>query len=135
AKRGHRVTVLEAASEPGGQMAMIARLPRKREFSGAVTWRLAQAQQNGAKFRFDVYAEETDDFDLAPDPVIIATGGIPRSAADVGIKGGHHIRDTWEAFETPNKQLGHTVLFDDEGRYSSLDALEHLAKRSERVTY
>ncbi|WP_205749924.1 MULTISPECIES: FAD-dependent oxidoreductase [unclassified Brevibacterium] len=135
AKRGHRVTVLEAAAEPGGQMAMIARLPRKREFGGAVDWRLSQALQHGAEFRFDVYAEETDVLDLSPDTVIIATGGIPRSAADVGIKGGHLIRDTWEAFEASSKQLGHTILFDDEGRYSSLDALEHLANNSERVTY
>lgn len=134
-KRGHHVTVFEAAAEPGGQLAMVARLPRKREYAGAIDWRVAQARDHGADFKFNVFAEESDVLGLVPDAVIIATGGIPRSAADVGIAGGSLIHDTWEAFEISGKRLGHVILFDDEGRNSSLDALEHLARISDRVTY
>lgn len=135
AKRGHSVTVFEAATEAGGQLATLASLPRKREFAGTIEWRIAQARRYGVDLRFGEYAEAAEVLAEEPDAVIVATGGTPRSAAEVGIVGAQHVTDTWDLFERQGRRYGHALLFDDEGRNAALDALEFLAERSDRVTY
>lgn len=135
AKLGHKVTLFEAASGPGGQLGTVARLERKRDFAGALDWRMEQARLYGVKFEFGVFADEADILALEPDVVILATGGVPREADAIGIDGSRFIDSIWELFERPVQQRQRTLIFDDEGRYASLDALELLAKTSDRVTY
>ncbi|MBR7540552.1 NAD(P)-binding protein, partial [Mycobacterium tuberculosis] len=47
AVRGHRVTVLEADSAPGGQVRIAARSERRRDLIGIVDWRVQQCAKHG----------------------------------------------------------------------------------------
>ena len=135
AKRGHEVVVLEASSDPGGQVNLLVANQRRRDLIGAVDWRVDQARRHGVEFRFGVFAEEQDVLDLAPDVAIVATGGVARTASDAGLSGAANVHDIWEIFEQPLKQYGDVLVFDDDGRYPSMDAVEVLARAGNNVTY
>ncbi|MEX3314268.1 FAD-dependent oxidoreductase [Sulfitobacter sp. PS-8MA] len=76
AARGHSVTLLEAASAPGGQVRLTARSPRRSEMMGLIDWRVAQCAAAGVDIRYNTYAEAEDVTALDPDVVIVATGGM-----------------------------------------------------------
>ncbi len=78
AERGHRVTVFEAADQPGGQIRLTALNPRRKEMIGIIDWRMAQCAARDVDFRFNTFAEESDILSESPDVVIIATGGLPQ---------------------------------------------------------
>src|SRR6185369_1339597 len=79
AERGHSVTVLEAASQAGGQVRLAAQNPRRKELIGIVDWRLAELDRLGVDLRYDVWAEKDDVLTLSPDVVVVATGGLPQN--------------------------------------------------------
>ena len=76
-ERGHDAVVLEAAAKPGGQIVLAAALKRRREILGVVDWRIRECERLGVVFRYNAYAEAGDVLELAPDVVVIATGGAP----------------------------------------------------------
>ncbi|GAA1210569.1 FAD-dependent oxidoreductase [Prauserella alba] len=135
AKRGHHVVVLEAAADPGGQVNLLTANDRRRDLVGAVDWRMEQARSHGVDFRFGVFAGTEAVLDLAPDVVVVATGGLARSASDAGIPFADGMDDIWAVFEQPRKHYGAVLVFDDDGRYPSLDAVEVLARAGNTVTY
>jgi 2,4-dienoyl-CoA reductase (NADPH2) len=85
AERGHRVTLIDRASEIGGQLNMAKRVPGKEEFWGLVDYYRTMVQGSGIDLRLETEAtaESLADFD----EVIIATGVIPRDPAIPGQDG------------------------------------------------
>ena len=77
AERGHDVTVFEAQPDPGGQIRLTAQNQRRREMISIIDWRMAQCAARDVTFHFNTWAEPADITTLAPDVVIIATGGVP----------------------------------------------------------
>ena len=75
ASRGHAVVVLEASSEAGGQLAIAARASWRRDLIGIVRWLSEELQHLGVEVRYNTYAEAADVHELAPDVVVVATGG------------------------------------------------------------
>jgi 2,4-dienoyl-CoA reductase-like NADH-dependent reductase (Old Yellow Enzyme family) len=128
ALRGHRVTVLEAAGQPGGQIRLIAAARRKREMIGIVDWRVQECQRLGVTFRFDTWAEADEVLALAPDAVILATGGVP-------VEGPAGTRTAWavlagEVRVTPGAQV---LVWDEAGDHAGLMAAEALAAQGAQV--
>ena len=79
AERGHRVILLEAASDPGGQIRLAARAtPRVADLIGIVDWLVSECRHAGVELRLDTVADVADVVALEPDVVIVATGGVPR---------------------------------------------------------
>ena len=85
AERGHRVTLIDRASEIGGQLNMAKRVPGKEEFWGLVDYYRTMVQGSCIDLRLETEAtaESLADFD----EVIIATGVIPRDPAIPGQDG------------------------------------------------
>ena len=80
AERGHAVIVLEAAAQAGGQVRLAAQNPRRKELIGIVDWRAGRtASGSASRSRYDVWAEADDVLALAPDVVVVATGGLPQN--------------------------------------------------------
>ena len=126
AERGHKVTVLEAASEAGGQVRLIAQTKRRAEMIGITDWRMAQCAALGVEFRFNTWAEAEDVTALNPDVVIIATGGIAQK--DILAAGNDLTVSAWDILSGDVKPGQNVLLYDDAGDHTALQAAQLLAE-------
>ena len=127
AERGHEVHLLEAASQAGGQVRLLAANPRRREMTGIVDWRLAELDRLGVTIRYDTYAEAEDVQALAPDVVVIATGGLPQAPALEA--GADLVTTSWDILSGEARPSGRVLVYDDHGGHAGLSAAEVLAGR------
>jgi len=75
AARGHRVILLERGPELGGKIRLAQRLPGRAELADFADWRIGECERRGVEIR--LHSEGTADgvLALAPDAVVVATGG------------------------------------------------------------
>lgn len=85
--RGHKVTLIDRASEIGGQLNLAKQVPGKEEFWGLVDYfrRCVEESDITLKLETEATADVLGDFD----EVIIATGVIPRDPGILGQDGGN----------------------------------------------
>jgi N-methyl-L-proline demethylase len=126
AERGHRVTVFEVADKPGGQVRLTAQTKRRAEMIGIIDWRMAQCAARGVEFRFNTWAEAGDVLALAPDVVIVATGGMPEK--DILDFGNDLTVSAWDILSGDVKPGSNVLLFDDAGDHAALQAAQLLAE-------
>ena len=125
AARGHRVTVLEVADKPGGQVRLTAQTRRRAEMIGIIDWRMAQCTAQGVQFHFNSFADVDDITSLSPDVVVIATGGLPQK--DILAFGNELTVSAWDILSGDVKPAGTVLLFDDAGDHVAMQAAQVLA--------
>lgn len=86
ALRGHAVTVLERASEPGGQLLLSRLVPGREDLAGLATYLAGAAARAGARIHLGVEATVAAIVARQPDAVVVATGAGPGVPAVVGIE-------------------------------------------------
>jgi 2,4-dienoyl-CoA reductase-like NADH-dependent reductase (Old Yellow Enzyme family) len=74
--RGHEVTVVERATEPGGRLRLAWHLPGRNELRHAIGPRVAHLARAGVAMRYGVEATRRLVDDLDPDAVVLATGAV-----------------------------------------------------------
>ena len=131
AERGHAVTVFEAAPDPGGQIRLTAQNPRRREMIGIIDWRMAQCAARDVAFRFNTFAEAGDVTALAPDVVIVATGGLPHT--EVLAEGNDLVVSAWDIISGDVRPGERVLVYDDAGDHAALQAAETLAASGAHV--
>jgi NADPH-dependent 2,4-dienoyl-CoA reductase/sulfur reductase-like enzyme len=75
AARGHDVVLLERAGELGGKIRLAAALPGRAELGALAAWRAGECRRRGVDIRLGVDATADVVRALAPDAVVVATGG------------------------------------------------------------
>jgi hypothetical protein len=130
-ERGHSVTVLEAAPDPGGQVRLCAQNPRRREMISIIDWRMAQCARHEVAFRFNTWAEAGDVLALDPDVVIIATGGLPDT--EVLESGNELVVSSWDIIAGDVKPGRNVLVYDDAGDHAGLQAAEKIAETGAQV--
>ncbi len=131
AERGHRVTVLEAANRPGGQIRLTAQSRRRREMMGIVDWRMRQCEKHGVDFRFDTWAEAHAVRAEDPDVVIVATGGVPHT--EVLARGNDLVVSSGDIISGDVKPGANVLVYDDAGDHAGLQAAEVVAGTGAKV--
>jgi 2,4-dienoyl-CoA reductase-like NADH-dependent reductase (Old Yellow Enzyme family)/thioredoxin reductase len=131
AERGHAVTVFEALDQPGGQIRLATRLPRRRDLIGIVDWRMEQLAAHGVAPRFSTYAETADVLAEQPDVIFIATGGVPNT--EVLAEGNDLTVSSWDVLSGQTKPAERVLVFDDNGAYPAMQAAEMLAAAGSAV--
>lgn len=126
AERGHKVTLFEAAPEAGGQVRLIARAKRRKEFIGIVDWRMGQLGKHDVAFRFNTYAEAADVEAEEPDIVIVATGGLPNT--DCIEEGSALAVSSWDILSGDVAPAADVLVYDDNGGHPAMQAAELLAE-------
>lgn len=144
ARRGYRVTLADAAAEPGGRVLRESRLAGLSAWSRVADYRLYQLRQLG---NVRIYAQSTldaqDVAEMGVDHVFLATGsrwrtdGLgrstqrtpPRMATDARVLTPDDIMD---GKLPPN---GPVVVYDDDQIYLAGVLAEHLARAGYEVTF
>jgi 2,4-dienoyl-CoA reductase-like NADH-dependent reductase (Old Yellow Enzyme family)/thioredoxin reductase len=141
ALRGHRVTLMEAASRLGGAVDVAKRAPGRYALGDITEWMEREISTLGVDVRLNTYAEAGEVMDMNPDCVIVATGSQPRMD---GVLGSHpHApvrgvdrKNVLSATDllTSTADLGSSaVVIDDSGHYEALAAAVFLVERGLRV--
>ena len=125
AERGHAVVLCEAASEPGGQVRLLARSRRRKELIGIVDWRMDQLLRLGVELRFNTLAEAADVVALEPDIAVVATGGLPQPP-ELG-EGQDLVISSWDILSGDAKIAEEVLLYDDNGAHPGMQAAEMIA--------
>ena len=131
AERGHKVTVLEASGQAGGQVRLAAQNQRRRELIGIVDWRLAELERLGVEIRYDTWAEKDDVLALSPDVVIVATGGLPQNPPLEA--GDDLVTSSWDIIAGAVKPAENVLLYDDNGGHQGMTAAELIANAGSKL--
>ncbi len=129
--RGHDVVVFEATGQAGGQVALAAVPERRRELIGIVDWRLAELEHLGVAVHYNTYAEAEEVQAEAPDVVVVATGGLPKT--DFLHAGEELVETTWDVLGGHFAGGGSIMLYDDNGQHPGPTCAEYLANNGEAV--
>lgn len=111
AKRGHDVTVYEAANQLGGQALLAQLLPKRAEFGGIITNLAREMELAQVKVRRGVTVTAAFVQTEAPDTVILATGARPH-VPDLPTDGQIQIVTAWQVLRREVK-LGAKVVVAD----------------------
>mgnify|MGYP003126692153 CR=1 FL=1 len=104
---------------------------RRAEMIGIIDWRMAQCAARDVTFRFNSFAEADDVTDLAPDMVVIATGGMPEVSV---LEEGNDLAATgWDILAGDVKPGADVLIYDEAGDHVSLQAAELIAATGARV--
>jgi len=125
AERGHQVLIFEAADQPGGQVRLAARSPRRSELIAMVDWRMGQLTSLGVSLQFNHYAEASDVLAEKPDVIIIATGGLPNT--EILEEGSQLVTSSWDLLSGDIAPAEEVLLFDDNGAHPGMQAAELIA--------
>ena len=131
ALRGHAVIVHEAAKDPGGQIRLTDRTPRRQEMIQVVQWRFAECERLGVAFRFNSFADGEAVLADDPEVVIVATGGLPHT--EVLAEGDGLVVSAWDILSGDAQPGSNVLIYDDAGDYAALQAAEKLAAAGARV--
>ncbi len=131
AERGHKVTVLEASGQAGGQVRLAAQNQRRRELIGIVDWRLAELERLGVEIRYDTWAEKDDVLALTPEVVIVATGGLPQNPLLEA--GDDLVTSSWDIAAGAVKPAENVLLYDDNGGHQGMTAAELIANAGSKL--
>ena len=121
AARGHDVTVLEAAARPGGQVLLAAKASWRGDLIGIVDWRVGELERLGGKLQLNTYAEAEDVLALAPDLVIVASGGVPNLD---WLPGHEHVTSPWDILEGATTAAENVLVVDGTGRHTALSVAD-----------
>ncbi|PTW52075.1 FAD-dependent oxidoreductase [Rhodovulum kholense] len=131
AERGHEVVLHEAGNDPGGQVRLLARHPRRAEMMAVIDWRMAECTRLGVGFRFNSWAEPETVQAEAPDVAIVATGGLP---PEPGLAEGDGLAvSAWDILSGEVRPGMNVLLWDDAGDHAGLQTAEALAAAGARV--
>jgi 2,4-dienoyl-CoA reductase-like NADH-dependent reductase (Old Yellow Enzyme family)/thioredoxin reductase len=143
AERGHRVTLVEALGDLGGQFRLAGLAPRRGQITELISWYLRQFEKLGVEVQYFTAMDHLDAIEFGADEIIIATGSMPDGLARQrwlptedelpGLNNGK----VWSCEEVMRDQatLGNAVIVLDEGgNWRGTGTAWHLADQGHEVT-
>jgi 2,4-dienoyl-CoA reductase-like NADH-dependent reductase (Old Yellow Enzyme family) len=141
AARGHRVTLLERGSELGGKIRLAQRLPGREEVADFADWRAAECGRRGVDIHLRSEATVDSVLALAPDAVVVATGGratttAPAKGPPMPVPGSQQdfVVDHEAALRHVESLGRRVVVLDVVGQIEAIGLGELLARRGVEVT-
>ncbi|MFU8764989.1 MAG: FAD-dependent oxidoreductase [Haliea sp.] len=144
AMRGHRVTLHEATTRLGGQVAIAASAPHRADIGVITSWLAEQLAELEVDVRLNSLLDVDQLVSAEVDAVIVATGATPRedgfqvSTPDAPIPGHDlpHVHNAWSLLGvgSPPDLRGPVVIFDDTGTFEAISAADVLLNCGLAVT-
>ena len=142
--KGHKVSLHEASSRLGGQVALAASAPHRGDLRVFTDWLESEIDLLGVDVHLNSMVDLGTVTELSPDIVICATGSTPRddgfqvSMPAQPIPGWdlRHVHNSWEIFGVGGKPdiQGPVVIFDDLGTFDAISVADELLKKGVSIT-
>ena len=132
AERGHRVVLLEATPQLGGQLQLASRAGWRRDIISVVDWRVAELEHLGVEVHLNTYADGEDVLAFDPDVVIVASGGLPNFG---DVEGEQHCLSTWDVLGGDVKAAKRVLVYDGTGRHEAPSCAEFIAGQGSQVVF
>lgn len=130
-ERGHHEILLEASDHLGGQFLLAGRAPHKEGLEQAAVSRAEQITRAGVDVRLNTPATAELLDELAPDAVIVATGGVPIRLPVPGVNG-DNVYSFVDVLDHKTSFTGDTVVIG--GGLVGLECAFYLAQRGCKVS-
>jgi NADPH-dependent 2,4-dienoyl-CoA reductase/sulfur reductase-like enzyme len=131
AERGHRVTLLEATPQLGGQLLLAARASWRRDMISIVDWRVSELEALAVEVHYNTYVDGAEVLAFDPDVVIVASGGLPNFG---DLDGAEHCNSVWDMLSGDVKAEKRILVYDGTGRHEAVSCAEQLAIDGASVT-
>ena len=92
---------------------------------------MSECERLGVAFRYNTFAEAGDVLELAPDVVVIATGGAPN--VEFLDSGGEFAVTSWDLLSGAARPSGEVIVYDDNGAHPGLTAAEFVAESGAKL--
>lgn len=131
AARGHVVTLWEAGSRLGGQLACLGRMPKRREFLRLLEAQTAALSRHGVHVETGLTGTAEAIAAFGADLVLLATGSVdaPPPFPEKGLS-----LTLEEAIERPERAGSRVAVYDLTGEFATLSLVEYLADLGRSVT-
>ncbi len=143
AERGHRVTLVEALGDLGGQFRLAGLAPRRGQVIELIGWYLRQFEKLGVEVQYFTPMDETDILEFGADEVVLATGSLPDEFAQQrwlpeaeqlpGLENGK-VYACEEVFRDQAKLGKSVIVLDEGGNWRGAGTAWHLADKGHDVT-
>lgn len=131
ALRGHRVTLFEAAGQLGGQILLAARASWRRELGAVAGWLAQEIETLGVEVLTNRFLEGPEVLDLAPDDVVVATGGIPAIDLPEGDEG--LAVSSWDLLSGAVAPAPEVLVYDEGGSHAGASVADWLVQQGLQV--
>lgn len=134
AERGHKVTLIERASELGGQVTIAAKAPQRDQMAGITRWLAMETERLGVKVLTNTTADMAMIRDLTPDVCILATGGEPflEQNPEWGAAEGLVV-SSWDVLNGVVESGKNVLVYDAICEFSGMSVSDFLAARGALV--
>jgi 2,4-dienoyl-CoA reductase-like NADH-dependent reductase (Old Yellow Enzyme family) len=141
AKVGHRVTLVEASDELGGQLKLVRSSPSRADVSALVPYYQHELERFGVDVRLGTRIDSPEQAqDYRADWIVVATGAQPRRDGHQAWRPGQPpvgienvtVLTGWDVLRGAPVE-GPVLLVDDIGHYESIDVAEYLVHAGHRV--
>ena len=132
AERGHSVTIMEAAAQPGGQLILAAKATWRRDIISVVDWRVSELNHYGVNIKYNQLVEMEDVLMHKPDVVIVATGGMPNLG---DFNGQEYCQSVWDILGGDVQVADTALVYDGTGRHEAPSCAQFMASRGSKVLY
>ncbi|MBS7700626.1 MULTISPECIES: FAD-dependent oxidoreductase [unclassified Chelatococcus] len=123
AARGHKVSLWEAGSQLGGQLAIAARFARRGDHRRLVNSLIARCERQGVDINLDRRATPDAIRHLGADEIVFATGSNVRAKPLAGAAGVLSVDEFAENFDAVGQRV---AVFDTTGGYTMMAVVEQL---------
>lgn len=132
AGRGHEVILCEAGPRLGGQVLLAQRLPERAEFGGLATNLEGELARAGVEVRLRTRVDADLVRALAPEAVVVATGGVPFEPEIEGREDGHVV-DAWSVLRAEANPGARVLVADWRCDWIGIGIAELLARNGHKV--
>lgn len=134
AERGHKVTLVEKASELGGQIIIAAKAPQRDQMAGITRWLAMELDRLGVEVILETAANADMIRELKPDVCILATGGTPfiEQNPDWGAEEGLVV-SSWDILNGTVEPGKNVLVYDTICEFSGMSAADYLTSKGSQV--
>lgn len=135
ALQGHQVALYDRHLQPGGQLALIEKVPHRQDLRNIIDWFMRELTLSQVSLHLGQEVSLATLQAAAPDRVIIASGGQETTASNWSSQFPGRILTVNQALQLSGHPPTSVLVYDEWGGRAALSVAEHLAAQGHQVHF